>query len=191
MLSKYYQVLGLTEGANDKRIKSAYRRLAFKYHPDRSKSNETQQRFIEIYQAYEYLMSHPVAEKNTEVPTSSPSSKDVIIEDPYQSFMDVWERDKEGTLRKARKKYSDFLKRNSDYKIHWYYLPLRIIAYVIYLFMLVIGVVLMVGPIIGIIYGAYKTLIIAFVPLLLAGVVILKSAVYYKLRIDPYFDHSV
>lgn len=191
MLSKYYQVLGLTEGANDKRIKSAYRRLAFKYHPDRSKSDDAQQRFIEIYQAYEYLMSHPVAETNTEVSTSTTGSGDVKIEDPFKAFMDVWERNKEGILSDARKNYSDFIFRNSDYKIQWYYLPIKVIAYTMYLFMLVLGVALMVGPIIGIIYGAYKTLIIAFVPLLLAGVVILKSAVYYKLRIDPYFDDSI
>ena len=94
-------------------------------------------------------------------------------------------------LSDARKNYSDFIFRNSDYKIQWYYLPIKVIAYTMYLFMLVLGLALMVGPIIGIIYGAYKTLIIAFVPLLLAGVVILKSAVYYKLRIDPYFDDSI
>ena len=34
MKRDYYEVLGLSKGAEDKEIKRAYRKLAKKYHPD-------------------------------------------------------------------------------------------------------------------------------------------------------------
>jgi DnaJ-class molecular chaperone len=35
----YYQVLGVDQNATDRQIKEAFRKLAFKYHPDRNKEN--------------------------------------------------------------------------------------------------------------------------------------------------------
>jgi len=53
---KYYRVLGLSPDAGDAEIKAAYRRLAKKYHPDRSRSSATKPQFIEVNEAYEILM---------------------------------------------------------------------------------------------------------------------------------------
>ena len=49
----YYKILGVDRKADDKTIKSAYRKLARKYHPDVNKGKDD--RFKEITEAYEVL----------------------------------------------------------------------------------------------------------------------------------------
>lgn len=53
----YYEVLGLKKGASDAEIKSAYRKMALKWHPDRNadKKAESEQKFKEINEAYQVL----------------------------------------------------------------------------------------------------------------------------------------
>jgi curved DNA-binding protein len=51
-----YQVLGIDPGADEKTIKSAYRKLAMQHHPDRNgDSEESKVKFREIQTAYETL----------------------------------------------------------------------------------------------------------------------------------------
>lgn len=51
-----YQVLGVTKTASDSEIKSAFRKLARKYHPDLNKDNkEAAEKFKEVNAAYEVL----------------------------------------------------------------------------------------------------------------------------------------
>lgn len=51
----YYEILGLKRGADEKEIKSAYRKLARKYHPDVNKAPEAVEKFKDINEAYEVL----------------------------------------------------------------------------------------------------------------------------------------
>lgn len=55
-MKRYYQILGLQEGASKKEIKSAYRKMAMRYHPDLNPGKDSKQKFLEILEAYEYLM---------------------------------------------------------------------------------------------------------------------------------------
>ncbi|MBQ8444643.1 MAG: molecular chaperone DnaJ [Clostridia bacterium] len=55
MNKDYYSVLGVDKNASDDEIKSAYRRLAKKYHPDLNKTEEAANKFKEINEAYEVL----------------------------------------------------------------------------------------------------------------------------------------
>lgn len=51
-----YTVLGVAQTADEKQIKSAFRKLAMRYHPDHNqKDASAQQKFSEINQAYEIL----------------------------------------------------------------------------------------------------------------------------------------
>jgi DnaJ-class molecular chaperone len=51
----YYKILGVDRKADDKTIKSAYRRLARKFHPDVAKTKDATERFKEVSEAYEVL----------------------------------------------------------------------------------------------------------------------------------------
>lgn len=51
-----YEILGVDKKAGDAEIKSAYRKMAMKWHPDKHKGDQTaEQKFKEINQAYEVL----------------------------------------------------------------------------------------------------------------------------------------
>lgn len=58
----YYATLGVASDADDAAIKSAYRKLALLFHPDRSKHPDAKARFQMIQKAYETL-SDPVSRK--------------------------------------------------------------------------------------------------------------------------------
>ena len=51
-----YEVLGVSRDATEKEIKKAYKRLAMKYHPDRTKGDDAlEEKFKEVKEAYEIL----------------------------------------------------------------------------------------------------------------------------------------
>ena len=51
----YYEVLGVSKTATDAEIKSAFRKLAKKYHPDVSKEPDAEEKFKECQEAYAVL----------------------------------------------------------------------------------------------------------------------------------------
>ncbi|MGC4128663.1 MAG: DnaJ domain-containing protein [Bergeyella sp.] len=55
-MKNHYQTLGIKRGASNDDIKSAYRKLALKFHPDKNNGDKFfEERFKEIQEAYEIL----------------------------------------------------------------------------------------------------------------------------------------
>src|SRR3954469_25809593 len=55
-MADFYGVLEVARGASDDEIKSAYRKLAMRYHPDRNNgSKEAEEKFKQLTEAYDVL----------------------------------------------------------------------------------------------------------------------------------------
>ncbi len=52
---EYYEVLGVGRDATAEEIRGAFRKLAFKYHPDRNRDDGAEEKFKELNEAYEVL----------------------------------------------------------------------------------------------------------------------------------------
>lgn len=54
-MNDYYDVLGVSKTATQEEIKKAYKKNAIKYHPDRNKAKDANEKFAKINEAYEIL----------------------------------------------------------------------------------------------------------------------------------------
>jgi len=59
----FYEILGVSKNATEQEIKSAYRKMARKHHPDVDKSEGSADKFKEISEAYQ-VVSDPAKRKN-------------------------------------------------------------------------------------------------------------------------------
>jgi len=95
----YYKVLGLEKGATEKEIKKAFRSLALKYHPDKSKDPDAVNKFRSVAEAYEVLrdperrkqyesMGHQGFYSNTGYQPNTDDFKDLFkdFEDLFKEF---------------------------------------------------------------------------------------------------------
>ncbi len=91
MVKNYYKTLGLSSSASKAEVKVAYRKLAKKYHPDKNKSKQASQLFIEVNEAYAYLTNERSSYRINYPEKTTNSNKSKYSEDELRKRMD-WAR---------------------------------------------------------------------------------------------------
>jgi uncharacterized membrane protein YraQ (UPF0718 family) len=139
MYSNYYHILQIPETAKVQEIKSAYRRLAKKFHPDLNKSPGAQEHFILVNEAYEFLIRIYTAQARPVNHSRSQPTK----EQAYKQWVDH-ERAKARAraAREAKKKFEQF-KKSPIYK------TTQIIYHYYDLFSIGIGIMIIIASIAG------------------------------------------
>ena len=83
-MTDFYSALGVPSSASTADIKTAFRRLAAHYHPDRNASPDAPARFRAVQEAYEVL-SHD--EKRQ---AFDDNRRRNLLDDPLQTARDIW-----------------------------------------------------------------------------------------------------
>lgn len=132
----YYRVLGLEKGASGKQVKTAYRKLALMYHPDRNKSAGAREKFLEINDAYHHLMDHPEVEI-----TEAPSYEERMAREVYR-------REKEHMYRQARARQEKKRRENEIFERPEWHDPLLVLRYLLHVFIILFALASLIIPIV-------------------------------------------
>jgi hypothetical protein len=171
-LTDYYRILGLLPDATVEDIKRAYRSKARKYHPDINPSPDAKDIFIEITEAYDFLISN--------------HDKITSDEEAYRQAMEEWRKYRQSKSRRrantyARTPYSKF--RNTRF-----YNTTRIFDGTAIIYGFIISIMVVIYTIIGYFYrlhhpipGLEKPSVFAFIMLLIIGLIFfIVSLAYLK-----------
>ncbi len=69
---EYYNILGIKPGATEDEIRSAYKRLAIKYHPDKNTDPGAEEKFKKISEAYQQLTKNNCSMNSNNINSISP-----------------------------------------------------------------------------------------------------------------------
>lgn len=137
----YYRVLGLSPGATRKQIKSAYRKLALKYHPDRNHSAGAARKFQEIKEAHDSLL------KATYTGEDERSSYE------EQAAREVYRREREKMKARARAQQEKKRQQDEYFNRPEWHDPLLILRYAAHGIALLFALSAVVLPVLLAIFG--------------------------------------
>ncbi len=114
-MKDYYALLEIATNSTEKDIRKAYRRLAKKYHPDINKSKNAHEKFIEISEAYEFLIHHSQRYKKgyTTVPTEEQNITYNRASDEFERFR---QKAREKAQQQAKMQYDEFKKQHESFQ---------------------------------------------------------------------------
>jgi curved DNA-binding protein CbpA len=134
--SHYYRVLGISENADIEEIKNAFRRKAKAYHPDINKTEGAHEMFIDINEAYNYLMD---LHENSTVRSAGSISQ----EEYYKQWMEREQRQaRERAAHRARMRFEEF--RNSSV-----YKTTSLLSHMLDYFLMLVGIFIIIAAGIG------------------------------------------
>src|ERR1035437_5852134 len=169
-LKDYYEILGLPVNSSVEEIKKAYRKKARLYHPDINPAPDAKDMFINITEAYEFLISN--------------QQNHMSGEEEYNNAMENWRKYRQDRSRKratvyARTSYNTF--KNTKF-----YKTTRIFDGTAIIFSLITSIFIIIYTIYGYIFrlknpipGIEGTSVIAFIVLLLLGLTFLVGSLIF------------
>ncbi|MFA5575530.1 MAG: DnaJ domain-containing protein [Brumimicrobium sp.] len=113
--AKYFKILGISPTKDIDVIKKAYRKKAFKYHPDKNPSKEAHESFILITEAYDNLIY--AIEQDKKAASTSREAKEPFTTET-QRDRDLG--DLESRMRRARARYEFLKKREKEEELRYY-----------------------------------------------------------------------
>jgi hypothetical protein len=114
-MKEYYSILELAQDCTKSEIRKAYRRLAKKYHPDVNKSKNAFEKFIEISEAYEFLINESQRYKGryTSSNEDNENISDFRNSDEFQRFR---QNAREKAEKQAKMRYAEFKKQQETFQ---------------------------------------------------------------------------
>ena len=134
MKKDYYRILGVSKDADKDEIKQAYRQLAKKFHPDMNHSPGADEIFIEISEAYEFLINQP----------ARTGEKEVTAEEVYEHYK---EEVREKARQQAQMKYEKFINEHEAFKASGVYDVFLLMKIVLRIFMVIVTITLFSLPV--------------------------------------------
>lgn len=140
-------MLGIARSASEEDIKRAYRKKAFRLHPDRNDAPNADVAFQQLTTAYELLMDPErlaVLAEEIEEPQRDPAYRPVRnAEDRAAREQEI----RETRQRKAMEHQWVFLRQKRALRKSWAYIPLFVLAWAGYLSIFVIALVIAAVPV--------------------------------------------
>lgn len=131
MIPDYYFILGLDRNASNQEIKTAFRKLALKYHPDKCQRTDAHDKFVSINEAYtilsdkiakqKYDFEYDLRKKKNQYNRTKASSKDnTHREDAKDKKSNVYtDEDLNDKSKRARERGSYYAKMNfNEYALY-------------------------------------------------------------------------
>ncbi len=122
MTKNYYKILGISENSTEQEIKSAYRKLAIKWHPDiAGNTSEVVSRFKDINEAYEILSDEKKrADYDTVNRYYNYSSTNTNNNESYTTNPDLKKKEKKTTTENTKSSgfnfnWEDFIEKYKEY----------------------------------------------------------------------------